>query len=95
MLSKKELLKYDKELVELHKRCITSYLVQRSIKLRTRKKLFKLYDIYINETNIREYFFRDLDVFINALVTDRLGNIRNYFTDLKKQKKKNVHRKRK
>ena len=94
MLDEKELIRTNKELVELHKRCITSYLVQQSVKLKTRRKLFRLYDVYINHKNVRNYFFRDLDIFINALVTDRLDNISDYITKTKTKKKgkKDVHR---
>ena len=71
-LPEKEKIKSDKELVELHKICITNYLVQRSMKLRKRKKFFIIYDFYIDENNIKEYFFRPIKLFVYALVTNRL-----------------------
>ena len=40
IFSAKEMLKQDKELVELHKRCVKTYLVQRSLKDRKIKKFF-------------------------------------------------------
>ena len=55
-LSKKVILKANKELLELHKRCIVTYLTQRSLKHSKQKKFFVIYDMYINEKNIREYF---------------------------------------
>ena len=91
-LTPKQILKYDKELVELHKRVLTTYLVQIGVKARTRKKIFKLYDVYLDESNIREYFHRESSIFINALVTDRLEEIRDYFKSSKsKKRKRNVH----
>lgn len=77
-LPEKEKIKSDKELVELHKRCITNYLVQRSMKLRKRKKFFIIYDFYIDENNIKEYFFIPIKLFVYALVTNRLSEIQNY-----------------
>lgn len=79
MLDKKEIKKTNQELVDLHKRCITTSFAQRSVKFKTRKKFFKLYDMFISHKNIRLYFFRDLDLFILALVKDRLSDITDYF----------------
>lgn len=90
-LPEKEKIKSDKELVELHKRCITNYLVQRSMKLRKRKKFFIIYDFYIDENNIKEYFFRPIKLFVYALVTNRLSEIQNYIPKIEnngKQKSK-------
>ena len=91
-LPEKEVLKSNKELVELHKRCLITHLSQLGIKLKIRRKFFKLYDHFIDENNIREYFFRDLEVFVNALVTDRLEQIRDYFKSepIKKRRRRNV-----
>lgn len=94
-LPEKEKIKSDKELVELHKRCITNYLVQRSMKLRKRKKFFIIYDFYIDENNIKEYFFRPIKLFVYALVTNRLSEIQNYISkiyDDGKQKSKRKKR---
>lgn len=94
-LPEKEKIKSDKELVELHKRCITNYLVQRSMKLRKRKKFFIIYDFYIDENNIKEYFFRPIKLFVYALVTNRLSEIQNYIPkiyDNRKQKSKRKKR---
>ena len=87
MLEEKELKKDNQELLELHKRCLINHFVQIEVKHGTRKKFFRLYDMYISHKNIREYFFRDLNVFINALVTNRLEVIRDYFNNNKKKRK--------
>lgn len=87
-LTEKEHLRQNKDLLELHKRCITDYLVQRSMKVAKRKKFFILYDHYIDEVNIREYFFRPIKLFIYALVTNRLEEIQDYIPN----KSKNVKR---
>lgn len=89
VLSEKEHLKQNNELLELHKRCITDYLIQKSLKLSKRKKFFKIYDFYINDINIREYFFRPIPLFVYALITDRLDEIRDYIPFENKSKKRN------
>lgn len=88
-LTEKEHLRQNKDLLELHKRCITDYLVQRSMKISKRRKFFRLYDHYIDEVNIREYFFRPIKLFIYALVSDRLNEISDYVP----KKPKNVNKK--
>lgn len=93
-LPEKEKIKSDKELLELHKRCITDYLVQRSMKIRKRKKFFIIYHHYINDTNIKEFFFRPIKLFVYALITDRLSEIQDYIpSKTSKTKKSHVHRK--
>lgn len=87
VLSEKDILKINSELLELHKRCITDYLIQHSLKHSKRKKFFKLYDYYIDEHNIREYFFRPVKLFVYALVTNQLDKIQDYIP-LEKPKKK-------
>ena len=74
----KDLRKFNKELVEIHKRCIKNYLIQKNLKRTGRNKFFHLYDHYINENNIRIYYLRPIDLFVYALVTNRLDEIENY-----------------
>lgn len=88
MLDQKDIIRKDKDLVDLHKRCLTDYLVKRSIKLKKRNKFFIIYDHYINHSNISEYFFSPIKLFIYALVTDRLEEIRNYYPSNPKHKLK-------
>lgn len=88
ILSEKEHLKQNNELLELHKRCITDYLIQKSLKLSKRKKFFIIYDYYINDINIREYFFRPIKLFVYALITNRLEEIRDYIPQDKPNKKR-------
>ena len=77
-LPEKELLKTNKELLELHKRVITNYLIQKSLKIKKRKKFFIIYDSYISETNIRRYFYRPIKLFVYAMITDKLKYIEDY-----------------
>lgn len=88
MLPKKVLDKANKELVDLHKRCITTYLTQRSVKYRVQKKFFILYDKYINDENIRSYFHRPIKLFVYALTVDRLEQICQYMYPNKSKRKK-------
>lgn len=78
IFSAKEMLKKDKELVELHKRCVKTYLVQRSLKHRKIKKFFIVYDWYINTSNIRNFFFRPVSIFVQALLLGQLDEISDY-----------------
>lgn len=91
-LPKSEIIKTYKELVELHKRCITTYLVQQGCKLITRKKFFQLYDIYIDHTNIREYFYTPIRHFVWGLVVGKLDLVqtRVFSKGSKKRKRRNL-----
>lgn len=77
-LPEKAIQKVDKELLELHREVLKSYLTQRSLKHKYQKKFFKIYDYYISEKNIRRFFFRSAKLFVYALVTDRLDDIEDY-----------------
>jgi hypothetical protein len=90
MLPKKVLDKANKELVDLHKRCITTYLTQRSVKHRVQKKFFLLYDRYINEDNIRSYFHRPIRLFVYALTVDKLEQISQFIYSKPKRRKKHA-----
>lgn len=78
-LSEKALRKANRELLALHQRCIKTHLTLIGVKVRPQKKFFALYDYYIDENNIREYFHRPIKLFVYALVADRLKEIRDYF----------------
>lgn len=93
VLSEKDILKQNKELLELHKRCVTDYLIQRSMKISKRKKFFIIYDHYINEVNITEYFFRPIKLFVYALITDRLSEIQDYIKVNKPKSKRRSKKK--
>lgn len=86
-LPEKELLKTNKELLELHKRVITNYLIQKSLKIKKRKKFFIIYDSYISEINIRRYFYRPIKLFVYAMITDKLKYIEDYISYEPKNKK--------
>ena len=77
-LPEKVIQKVDKELLELHKEVLRSYLTQRNLKHKHQEKFFRLYDYYISEENIRRFFFRSAKLFVYALVTNRLDDIEDY-----------------
>lgn len=81
VFSRKETLKSNKEIVELHKRVITTYLVQRDIKLKTRRKFFKLYDLEINASNVLQYFFLPVRILVTVIVLDQTDNINKYLQE--------------
>ena len=93
-LPKSEIIKTYKELVELHKRVIITYLVQKGCKLTTRRKFFQIYDQYIDHTNILEYFYTPIRWFVWGLVVDRLDLVRTWVfpkdTKRKRRKRKNL-----
>lgn len=82
------MLKQDKELVKLHKRCCKTYLVQRSVKHSKIKKFFIVYEFYIGPKNIRNFFFRPIHIFVQAIILDQLGQIEDYINKVKPEKKK-------
>lgn len=88
IFSDKEMLKQDKELVELHKRCVKTYLVQRSLKHSKIKKFFIVYDWYINPNNVRNFFFRPVGIFVQALLLGQLDEISDYVNKSKDGKKR-------
>lgn len=88
IFSDKEMLKQDKELVELHKRCCKSYLIQHSLKHSKIKKFFIVYDWYINTYNVRNFFFRPINLFIQALLLGQLDEISDYINPNKNEKRK-------
>lgn len=95
-LPEKVLTKHREEILELHKRCITSYLVQKGLKLKVRNKFFKLYDIYISDRNILEYWNIPTNLFVQALVKNILDTyfkFTNPQSHVRKHRKKSVRRK--
>lgn len=88
IFSDKEMLKQNKELVELHKRCCKSWLIQHSLKHYKIKKFFIVYDWYINPNNVRNFFFRPIHIFIQALLLGQLDNISDYINNNKNGKRK-------
>ena len=74
----KELLKHYKEYLELHKRCVKTYLVGKSLEYSSIKKFFVIYDRFIDEENILPYFFLPINYFVNSLILYKLHNIKFY-----------------
>ena len=95
IFTEEELKKDLQELIELHKRCIKSYLVSKSIKFKTRKKFEKLYDYYINRSNIRDFFFLPIAIFVQATFKDQLEDVRPYVHKPESKSKKRKSRVRK
>lgn len=95
IFSDKEMLKQDKELVELHKRCCKSWLVQHSLNHSKIKKFFIVYDWYINPHNVRNFFFRPIHIFIQALLLGQLDDISDYIDNNTKNGKRKKKRNRK
>lgn len=85
------ILKWNQELLDLHKRVIKTYLVQESVSASGRRKFFALYDHYINAKNILRWFYIPADIFVKILVYDQLEEMANY--TFPKKKRKNGKRK--
>ena len=86
----KELLKDYREYLELHKRCVKTYLVSKSLDYPTVRKFFIIYDKYIDEENVLSYFFLPIPYLVNSLILYKLHNIK-FYGKLSKLKRK--HRK--
>lgn len=89
VFTNKELLKNYKEYLELHKRCVKTYLVSKSLDYQTIRKFFIIYDKYIDEVNILLYFFLPINYFVNSLIIYKLYSIKFYG---KRSKLKRKHR---
>lgn len=92
-LSEKVIEKWRKEDIELHKRVIVTYLIQRGLGVATRNKFFRLYDKIISPENILCYFNKPVHIFVNALVLNKLEQICDTFPNInpipkKKRRKK-------
>lgn len=77
MLPAKHIERTLKELVDLHKRVLTQYLISLGIEYPTRRKFFKIYDHYIDYKNIRLYFYTPLRILVRALILDKLDLVQN------------------
>lgn len=94
IFSDKEMEKQKKDMVELHKRCVKNYLVQRSLKHGKIKKFFIVYDYYLGTENIRNYFFRPIGMFVRFLLLGKLEEIEDYVkADSRKKKRKHKRNK--
>lgn len=77
-LSEKTIIRWRKEDIELHKKVIKTYLHSKNTKSSTQKKFFKLYDKYITPKNILWWFHLPVNLFVQALVLDKLEQYQTY-----------------
>lgn len=77
-VSEKTILKWNKELVELHKRVIKTYLASKGVTYSTRHKFFILYDHFIDEHNIRSYFNTPTPILVQGLVKGNITKVSTY-----------------
>lgn len=94
-LDEKAIKRSKRELLLLHKECVRTYLIQRKVRTSVQNKFWILYHLYIHDSNIHQYFFRPIRIFVYALVTDRLSEIEDYMPVEIKPKKKSKCTKRK
>lgn len=70
----------EKSLIRFHKGLITKCIKDNtSWNLQKRNQVLSIYDSEINEENIRLYINANLILFIKALLTDRLSEIKSYY----------------
>ena len=86
-MTKKERLKLYGEYIELHKRCIKSYLISKNLKYSSRQKFFYIYDHFINEENIMKYFYLPVKYFVYSLIKFQLSNIKFFSDEIKQHRK--------
>lgn len=67
--------KWNKELLELHKKVCKTYLVQKGVNLKTRNKFFRLYEYYVSENNIQSWFYMPIWLCIQTLVTGDFDSV--------------------
>lgn len=67
-----ELVTFHKELLENFMKTTLQWGVDR------RKKIRKIYSSYISTENIRYFLNRPIDIFLKALLTQKLDSIANY-----------------
>ena len=78
-------IKTDKELVRFHKQLITKFITDHTkCDFRKKRLILSYYDHRINENNIRNYINAKLDIFLQALLTEKLELIKSYSTELTK-----------
>lgn len=78
LLSTKEL--KDLELVKQHQALLESFMKNElAWKLKRRRKIQEIYKQKIKENNIRFFFNRPLELFLKALITNKLDIIADYF----------------
>lgn len=92
VFTKKEKLKFNEELLKLHKRTVTTYLIQKDLSFSKRKKFFILYDMEINQTNIQAYFFLPVSILIKVIVLAQLKTINKYLVNHGKNIRKGLHK---
>ena len=84
----------DKDMVALNQRSVKNYLVQRSLNHGQIKKFLIRYDYYLGTENIRNYFFRPIDMFVRFLLLGKLEEIEDYVkADSRKKKRKHKRNK--
>ena len=72
--------KSETELIKFHRGLISKYLKDNtSLTFRKRNLILKLYDNEITQNNIRHYINANLTLFIKALISDRLSEIKSYY----------------
>lgn len=70
----------EKSLIKFHKGLIIKCIKDNtSWDLRKRNLILKIYDNEIDEENIRHYINANLILFLKALITDRLSEIKSYY----------------
>lgn len=88
--------KWNLELLELHKRCCKTYLVQKGIRYTAQHKFFRLYDLYIRAGNIRDWFNLPIWLCVQTLVKGDFEKVFHYRIPenyVQKRRKKSVRRK--
>lgn len=89
-ITNKTISKWNKELLELHKRVLKTEVTAMEIRYTVKAKIFKLYNYCINEKNIQEYFHTPIWLLIKGMVQ---GNLEKYRTITFKNKSTKPKRK--
>lgn len=68
----------DHELIKIHKSLLVNKLDQENVTLKSKNYILRYYDMVINTDNIRNYYNRHINVFLSALINNKLDKIANY-----------------
>lgn len=72
--------KFENQLVDHHTQLLENFMKNETdFTSQQRRRVLKLYATRINNTNIRYFLMRPISVFLTALVTDKLEQIKNYW----------------
>lgn len=88
MVDKKTKRKWNAELIDIHRKCITTYLSLKGVSIKYRRMFWKIYESEVNEDTINYYYTQPINIFIRALLRGELDEIKTNFKRCSKCRKR-------